>query len=313
MADCGWLPDNLLRGLTMRSILVLGGTRFFGKRLVQRLLEDEDTQVTILTRGQTADEFGDAVTRLTADRSDTEALTAAVGGSHFDVVYDNICYSPDDAAAAAGIFAETAGRYILTSSLSVYDPGPEMLDEADFDPGSYPVRLGPKENFSYQEGKRLAEAILLNQTAFPAAAVRFPIVLGTDDYTRRLHFHIEQITAGRPVGIPDPEALISFIRSDEAADFLYRLGFSSLTGPVNACSDGAIAIREIISLIEAVTGRQAITPRQAADKDMSPFGITGSWHMNTAKARTAGFTFLPLGSWLPELITVLHASLGHRE
>lgn len=35
----------------MRRILILGGTRFFGKRLVERLLEDSKNEVTILTRG----------------------------------------------------------------------------------------------------------------------------------------------------------------------------------------------------------------------------------------------------------------------
>ncbi|CAH1204377.1 hypothetical protein PAECIP111892_02429 [Paenibacillus auburnensis] len=297
----------------MRNILVLGGTRFFGKRLVKRLLQDENTQVTILTRGMAEDDFGDQVTRLTVDRSDSEALAAAVHGRHFDVVYDNICYSPDDAAAAARIFADSAGRYILTSSLSVYDPRPEILSEADFDPETYPLRLGSREDFSYQEGKRLAETVLLKQNAFPVAAVRFPIVLGTDDYTRRLHFHIEHIAGGKPVGLPNPDALISFIRSDEAADFLYWLGLSSLTGPVNACSDGAIAIRDILSMIEAVTGKQAVTLSETAQEDMSPFGIDESWVMDTTKARSAGFTFLSLTEWLPELVARLHASLSHRE
>lgn len=38
----------------MRKILILGGTRFFGKRLVERLLEDSKNEVTILTRGKQA-------------------------------------------------------------------------------------------------------------------------------------------------------------------------------------------------------------------------------------------------------------------
>ncbi|QSF46732.1 NAD-dependent epimerase/dehydratase family protein [Paenibacillus tianjinensis] len=297
----------------MRNILVLGGTRFFGKRLVKRLLQDENTQVTILTRGMAEDDFGDQVTRLTVDRSDSEALATAVHGLQFDVVYDNICYSPDDAAASARIFANRTGRYILTSSLSVYDPRPEILSEADFDPETYPMRLGSREDFNYQEGKRLAETVLLKQDSFPVAAVRFPIVLGTDDYTRRMHFHIEHIASGKPIGLPNPDALISFIRSDEAADFLYWLGFSSLAGPVNACSDGAIAIRDILSMIEAVTGKQAIILSETAEEDSSPFGIEESWVMDTAKARAAGFTFLSLAEWLPELIALLHASLSHRE
>lgn len=297
----------------MRNILVLGGTRFFGKRLVKRLLQDEDTQVTLLTRGLAGDDFGDRVIRLAVDRSDAAALAAAVRDRHYDVVYDNICFSPDEAAAAARIFADTAGRYILTSSLSVYDSQPEMLYETDFDPKVYPLQPGSREDLGYQEGKRLAEAVLLQQNAFPVAAVRFPIVLGTDDYTQRLHFHIEHIAGGRPLGIPNPDALISFIRSDEAADFLYWLGFSALTGPVNACSDGAISIRDILSIIEAVTGKQAVTLSETAGGDMSPFGIEESWYMDTAKARSAGFTFLAVADWLPELAGLLHASLRNRE
>lgn len=47
----------------MKNILILGGTRFFGKRLV-RLLLDEGFKVTIATRGNTSDEFGDQVERI---------------------------------------------------------------------------------------------------------------------------------------------------------------------------------------------------------------------------------------------------------
>ncbi|WP_438496543.1 NAD-dependent epimerase/dehydratase family protein [Paenibacillus sp. IHBB 3054] len=297
----------------MRNILVLGGTRFFGKRLVERLLREGDSKVTILTRGRAEDDFGEQVSRLNVDRTDAKALAEAVGDTSWDVVYDNICFSPDEADAAGRIFAGTAKRYILTSSLSVYDPRPEALTEADFDPEVYPLRLGAKEDFNYQEGKRLAETVLLKQNAFPVATVRIPMVLGTDDYTRRLHFHIEHVREGRPIGIPNTQAAISFIRSDEAADFLYWLGFSQLTGPVNACSDGTLTIGGILSIIEAATGKQAVIEAEAADEDMSPFGITESWHMDTTKARSAGFPFLALSDWFPELVTQLNASFGNRE
>lgn len=297
----------------MRNILVLGGTRFFGKRLVERLLQDEDTQVTILTRGTTEDGFGERANRLYADRTDGAALAEAVQDRKWDVVYDNICYSPDEAADAARIFAGTAKRYILTSSLSVYDSRPERLTEADFDPENNPVRLGGKNDFNYQEGKRLAETVLLKQTDFPAAAVRFPIVLGIDDYTRRLHFHIEHVREGKPIGVPNPEAVISFIRSDEAAEFLYWLGHSALTGPVNACSDGTLSIGEILAVIEQVTGQQAVIRQKTSDQDMSPFGIDQSWHMDTTKARKAGFSFLSLAQWFPELVTSINGSFSKRE
>ncbi|MBT2293110.1 NAD-dependent epimerase/dehydratase family protein [Paenibacillus albidus] len=293
----------------MRKILIMGGTRFFGKRLVEQLLEETDNEVTILTRGETADPFGERVERLHADRTDAGALALAVGHTRWDVVYDNICYSPDEAAEACRIFAGTTERYIFTSSLSVYDFSSEALTEVLFDPETYPVQAGGKADFSYAEAKRQAEAVFMQQAEFPVAAVRFPIVLGTDDYTQRLHFHIKHVRKGQPVGLPNPDAAISFIRSDEAAGFLYKLGCSRLTGPVNACSDGTVTIRELIAMIEQETGQAAQMHKVTPDEHMSPFGIEQSWFMDTAKARSHGFRFLKLGEWLPELIHELNSSI----
>lgn len=293
----------------MKKILVLGGTRFFGKKLVSRLIQQPGCAVTVLTRGNTADGFGGTVTRLRADRSNPGQLEEALGDSSWDVVYDNICYSPDDALSARNLFQGRTGRYILTSSLSVYDPRPEALTEAMFDPYEYPVRQGSKDDFTYQEGKRLAEAVLLQQSDFSAAAVRFPIVLGEDDYTRRLHFHIEHILGGEPVGVPNPDARISFITSDEAADFLYALGAGTLSGPVNACSDGTVSIGELMAMIERETGKKADIRRDTPEKHQSPFGIEQSWHMDTSKARAAGYTFRELKDWLPPLISAIHREL----
>jgi nucleoside-diphosphate-sugar epimerase len=42
----------------MKNILVLGGTRFFGRKLVE-LLIDDGHHVSILTRGQSGSPFGD--------------------------------------------------------------------------------------------------------------------------------------------------------------------------------------------------------------------------------------------------------------
>ncbi|MGR6129810.1 NAD-dependent epimerase/dehydratase family protein [Paenibacillus sp. SER-28] len=292
----------------MKKILVLGGTRFFGRRLVERLLESSENSVTILTRGQASDSFGDRVKRIYADRTDRQALAEAVGEQVWDVVYDNICFSPDEASEACRIFDAKAKRYIVTSSLSVYDSSPEVLTESIFDPQAYPVRKGGKDDFTYQEAKRQAEAVFMQQATFPVVAVRFPIVLGTDDYTKRLHFHIEHVREGIEIGVPNSAAQISFIRSDEAADFLFWLGHTPLTGPVNACSDGTVRIGEIISIIEQVTGKQAVMKEKTADEHMSPFGITQSWYMDTSKAQSEGYSFLSLHEWLPELVTSLHRS-----
>ena len=285
----------------MKKVLIIGGTRFFGKKLVEQLIR-EQVDVTILTRGNTVDFFGDSVKRLQADRTDAVALSLVLGSATYDVVYDNICYTPQEAEDAVKWFTGRTEKYIVTSSLSVYPFGEPRINENRFDPYSYslPEIYPPKGD--YAEGKRMVEAVFFQKAPFKVAAVRFPIVLGIDDYTRRLHFHIEHVQQGLPLGVPNPDALMSFIHSDEAASFLAWLGKSHLEGPANACSQGEVSPGQMISLIAQAIGREANILSKTDEVHMSPFGIPESWYMSTAKAETAGFTFQPLSDWLPNLI-----------
>lgn len=285
----------------MTKVLIIGGTRFFGKKLVEQLIRDE-VDVTIITRGQTPDSFGNSVKRLQADRTDQTAMQRVLGSSTYDVVYDNICYTPQEAEAAVELFTGRTRKYIVTSSLSIYPFGGSAKIESEYDPYDYNLPEPYPAKIDYAEGKRLVEAVFCQKAPFKVAAVRFPVVLGLDDYTRRLHFHVERVAQGLPLGIPNLDAEMSFIRSDEAAEFLAWLGRSNLEGPVNATSNGVTSLGEILSLITEATGQQAHILTETDAADMSPFGIPETWFMNTAKAEAAGFRFQRLDDWLPELI-----------
>jgi hypothetical protein len=45
--------------------------------------------MTIATRGQTPDDFGDAVTRIKVDRTNQDAMMEAFGNCYYDVVNQN--------------------------------------------------------------------------------------------------------------------------------------------------------------------------------------------------------------------------------
>ncbi|GAA2708463.1 hypothetical protein GCM10009865_28200 [Aeromicrobium ponti] len=53
--------------------------------------------MTIATRGQTPDFFRDAVTRIKVDRTNHDAMMEAFGNCYYDVVYNQICFNPQDA------------------------------------------------------------------------------------------------------------------------------------------------------------------------------------------------------------------------
>ena len=285
-----------------KQILVLGGTRFFGKRLVNLLLA-EGHQITVGTRGQTAATFDAPVEWLILDRQDKESMAAVLSGRAWDVVYDQICFGPTDAAEALEVFGDRVGKYIFTSSLAVYDQNKHAgLVEAEFDPATYPIQMGRVEKWGYAEGKRLAEAVLHQRAPFPVASVRFPIVFGEDDYTERLLNPVREVVAGRPLKMSAEAHEMCLISSAEAADFLAWLATSPLAGPVNACSNGTITPQALVGLIEQATGQTAVVEITAEPARFSVVTLHDTWTLDTQLAQSHGYQFANLGEWLVPLI-----------
>lgn len=272
----------------MNKVLVFGGTRFFGKDLVRTLI-DNKYDVTIATRGITKDGFGDKVKRITVDRDNRETLEKAFKDMSFDIIYDNICYSPNGALSVCDVFKGKVGKYIFTSTLSVYDDGVN-LKEGEFNPYNYKIKLGERENFSYSEGKRLAEAVFFQKATFPVVAVRFPVVIGEEDYTKRLISYVENIYNKVPFFVDNLESEMSFISSEEAGEFLHWISIKDFKGPINACSNGTIKIKEIIEMCEEKLNKKWIA--EECNK-----GIQGAFNgfyrytLSNEKAKELGFQF----------------------
>ncbi|MDM5249780.1 NAD-dependent epimerase/dehydratase family protein [Lysinibacillus sp. G4S2] len=287
------------------NILILGGTRFFGKKLVELCLQNGHS-VTILTRGQSGNPFGTKVKQLVVNRDDAVALSQALSSTTWDIVYDNICYSPNEAHQICEILEGKTKKLVFTSTLSTCEIDGTVKTEEDFNPYDYKVQMGNREDFSYGEGKRQAEAVIFKEATFPVVAVRFPIVMGVNDYTRRLHFHVERILQEQPISFPNIEAKMSFITDDEAAAFLYFAGITPIEGPYNATATDAISLKDLMGLIEEASGKYAKISLVGGDeKSLSPYGIPADWYMSTTKAEAAGFTFSQLHDWLPALVKTL--------
>jgi nucleoside-diphosphate-sugar epimerase len=290
--------------------VVFGGTRFFGKKLVNNLV-DSGHDVTIVTRGNTPDDFGSHVRRVLADRSNRKDLESKLGSEQWDVAFDQIGYSPDDAHTLIDVLKDRVGRLIFTSSQSVYDSG-QQISEGIFDPMSKPIQHGNRDSFSYQEGKRLAEAVYHQKATFPVTSVRFPIVLGFDDYTRRLHFHIERIQRGDPIYFPSMESRISFIEASDAAKFLAWAATVDVTGPINACSPDFVKLGDLVSLLEAKLKKPLVAGEKSMEACLSPFGVESDWNMDTSRAQSLGFEFQKISDWMPALVDRIVGELVFR-
>lgn len=97
----------------MKSILLLGGTRFFGKILAQKIVDSGKYQLTILSRGLAGDNPPVSCEWIRCDRSDELAVRSAVKGRFWDYVFDQSCYVEEQARIAATHILDRCGHYIF--------------------------------------------------------------------------------------------------------------------------------------------------------------------------------------------------------
>ena len=299
-----------------KNILVIGGTRYFGKLLVQRLLQ-AGHRVTIATRGLAPDPFGSRIERIRVDRRNESAMRAAFANTPgYDIVYDQMCYSPLDAAISARVFAGKVKRYIMASTIDVYRPLLGSQDapfaETDINVLAQPIDTrypwhDPKLACeSYVMGKLQAEAYFYRDGTLPVVSVRIGHVLaGAEDFTGRLAHYVDLVRLGAPLRYTNAAAASSFMSAQSVTDFLVWTGARDFKGPVNAACDGALSAFDLyhrvgMALDEPVKALPASKTAQAGQ--LSPFDLPSQLMADTSRAKQLGYRFGHSDEWLDILI-----------
>ncbi|MBC9712884.1 NAD-dependent epimerase/dehydratase family protein [Streptomyces sp. TRM66268-LWL] len=300
-----------------RRICVIGGSRYFGRLLVERL-QAAGHEVTVINRGSGRPPAG--VEHLVADRDDEAALVAALGERTFDVVIDQVCYTPVQAAIAARAFRGRARRYVMTSTIEVYDPAtaglPEPsrdvpVPESAVDPASWRVASDlPWHDAAYleshyAEGKRQAEAVFTQDGGFAFAVVRSAHVLGGGalEFTGRLAHYVDRVLGGQPVAVHAEPLPTVFVHYAELAALLdWAATGTAFTGPLNACSGDPLDVYGLVEVIASRAGRTPVYETVAAGQPASPFSFDRHYAMSNARAEKEGFVFSRTSDWLPEAV-----------
>lgn len=296
-----------------KNILVIGGTRYFGKLLVQRLLR-LGHHVTIATRGYAPDPFGERITRIRVDRRSEAAMRNAFRELSFDIVYDQMCYSPLDAAISVRVFAGKVKRYVMTSTIDAYRelaPRDAAFQETDLPvlaqriDTAYPWHDPSRAIDCYVSGKIQAEAYLERDGSLPLATVRLAHVLGgPEDFTGRLAHYVDLVRMRATLPYANAAAKVSFMEAQEAADFMLWAGMQDFRGPVNAACDGALSSFDLHARVAAVLDE---TPRAAKVAPagpgvLSPFDFATPLALDTSRAKALGYRFGHTRDWLDDVI-----------
>jgi 2'-hydroxyisoflavone reductase len=182
-------------------ILVIGGTRFVGRHMVEAALA-AGHDVTLFHRGQTGPDLFPGVERRRGDRNGD--LGELAEGS-WDATIDTCAYVPRQVHTLADALGERAGTYLLVSSVSAYDT-PEA---AGFGEDSPLIELADPTveeitGDTYGGLKVLCERAAVERFGAGSIIVRPTYVVGPDDYTWRFPWWVQRLARGGEVLAPGP-------------------------------------------------------------------------------------------------------------
>ena len=309
------------------KLLVLGGTVFLGRHLVESALA-RGHEVTLFTRGQHNPDVFPQVEKLRGDRNGD---MTALQGRTWDAVLDTSGYVPRIVKASAELLAPAVKLYMFISTISVY---------ADFSRPNFDedTRTGTLEDETVEEItgetygplKALCEKAV--QEAFPGRAliIRPGLIVGPLDHTDRFTYWPRRIAQGGEVLAPgDGSDPVQIIDGRDLAEWTIRMVEQGKTGVYNATGPAStLTMKDVVDHCLETTGSGADITWVSSDflkeKEVQPWSDLPSWipaegalaYMQSAsigRALENGLTFRPLPETIRDTLAYLAGRPGGPE
>jgi len=283
------------------ELLVLGGTKFLGRHVVDAALARGDT-VTIFTRGRTNPDLYPEVEHLTGDR---DGGLGALEGRRWDAVIDTSCYVPRIARASGELLLDSVGRYVFVSTVSAYADFSKPLDE-----GSPVAELEDPTTEVVEEHygalKAACERVFDELYGDRVTHVRAGLIVGPHDPTDRFTYWPRRLAEGGDVLAPgDPDAPVQFVDARDLAAWMVGLAERGPGGPLNAT--GPATRLTMLGALERMDGDFTlywVDDRTVLDAGIEPWMELPLWipgpewagllTVDISRALAAGLTFRPL-------------------
>ncbi|MEH0471887.1 NAD-dependent epimerase/dehydratase family protein [Streptomyces sp. B21-097] len=300
------------------KILVLGGTWFLGKAVVEDALL-RGWKVTTFNRGRSGKAAAGTVT-VRGDRTVMADLQRLATHGPWDAVIDTSAsaLAPRDVLAGTRALAPVAGRYVYLSTVSAYQGWPDepltesspILDgpaDADANYGKLPDDWdGPDLHYGRQKAGT-ERAVLTAFSPDRSVILRPGVILGPGEYVGRLPWWLSRAARGGKIlapGTPDKTIQPVDVR-DVAAFALDRVAHSgggtyNVTAPIGRETMGGF----LTACLETTGAAGKLV--WAPDDVLTEYGVrqwtelplwrthAGVWQIDSSGAYAAGFSCRPL-------------------
>lgn len=272
------------------EILIIGGSRFVGPLLIEKLLS-KNHRITVFNRG-THNIGSKSITKIAGDRNDGFEID-----DEFDVVVDMCAYNGKHTSAAIGqlkfdffVHMGTGAAYKKTKKFPLTEESPL---------GDWPV-WG-----DYNKGKVECEKVLASSNV-RYATVRPVYILGPNNYCDREHFIYSRIKTGSEILIPgNGNAEVQFVFAKDVAESIALIIEKKAVGAFNCACSESITLNGLVEEMGRIVGkppRIKLRPeKDGANFSESEFPFANETFLcANEKLKTLGIKFTPLIAGLEE-------------
>ncbi len=296
------------------KLLILGGTRFLGRALVDAALK-RGHEVTLFNRGQSNPDLYANLEQLQGDR---DGGLDVLRGRKWDAVIDTCGYVPRIVQASAECLADSVQHYTFISTLSVYaDPLIVGMDE------NAPVGRLEDESVeeitgeSYGPLKVLCEKVVDEALNGRSLHVRSGLLVGPHDASDRFTYWPARVARGEHILAPgNPDSPVQFVDVRDLAIWTIAATEARLTGHYNVTGPSDIlTMGNLLATCQKVAGSDAqftwVSEKFLLDHEIAaytemplwvPAEYAGFGRFNIQKALDAGLTHRPLAETIQDTL-----------
>lgn len=241
-----------------KSVLVMGGSYFIGRKIVDVLIA-KGYMVYTLNRG-TKPVCNSKIHNIKCDRNNENEMKKVLHCIKFDIVIDVCGLNKNQVDILYNaININEVEKLIFISSSAVYD--------VENCKNPYKETDSLKENkywTFYGQNKIEAESFLINKlkdTNTKLIILRPPYVYGENNYAQRESFIFDHICNNKPIIIPNKgDTKLQFIYTTDLANIILKLIYMQLSSVsiFNVGNKNAITVKEWINSCADVVKRKAI-------------------------------------------------------
>jgi len=285
------------------KLLVLGGTKFLGRHLVESALA-RGHKVTLFNRGQTNPDLFPEAEHLRGDR---DGDLSALEDRSWDAVVDTCGFVPRVVRASAELLAGAVDHYTFVSTIGVYAEFPHPGIDETAPVGALTEETEDAEGPAYGPLKALCEQEVERALPERTLVVRPGLIVGPDDPTDRFTYWPRRVERGGEVLAPaPPEQPVQLVDVRDLAAWTLRMVEEGTVGTFNATSPpGALTFADVLAacgaadvvwvdgefLLEQGVEEWSDLPLWISSRDPA---WSGFQLVDVSRALAAGLTFRPL-------------------